>query len=106
MPVELIDLVNCVIIFFISNDLTHMINFPYRVPHYDPDSPALLDLFLSSDPSICSTMTFFPLGNFDHVLVSVSSDFPKNSKQDTPFHRFTAKLMTILVLIGMVFVII
>ena len=38
------------------------------------------------DASICSTMAFPPLGNSDHVVVSVSIDFPINSKQDTPFH--------------------
>ena len=32
-------------------------------------------------------MGFPPLGNSDHVVVSVSIDFPINSKQDTPFHR-------------------
>ena len=32
-------------------------------------------------------MAFSPLGNCDHVVVSVSIDFPINSKQDTPFHR-------------------
>ena len=32
-------------------------------------------------------MAFPPLGNSDHVVVSVSIDFPMNSKQDTPFHR-------------------
>ena len=32
-------------------------------------------------------MTFPPLGNSDHVVVSVSIDFPINSKQDIPFHR-------------------
>ena len=32
-------------------------------------------------------MAFRPLGNSDHVVVSVSIDFPINSKQDTPFHR-------------------
>ena len=31
-------------------------------------------------------MTFPPLENSDHVVVSVSIDFPINSKQDTPFH--------------------
>ena len=34
-------------------------------------------------------MAFPPLGNSDHVVVSVSIDFPINSKQDTPFHRVT-----------------
>ena len=47
----------------------------------------ILDLFLSSDPSICSTMAFPPLANSDHVVVSVSIDFPTNSQQDAPFHR-------------------
>ena len=32
-------------------------------------------------------MAFPPLENSDHVVVSVSIDFPINSKQDTPFHR-------------------
>ena len=32
-------------------------------------------------------MAFPPLGNSDHVVASVSIDFPINSKQDTPFHR-------------------
>ena len=32
-------------------------------------------------------MAFPPLGNSDHVGVSVSIDFPINSKQDSPFHR-------------------
>ena len=32
-------------------------------------------------------MAFPTLGNSDHVVVSVSIDFPINSKQDTPFHR-------------------
>ena len=31
-------------------------------------------------------MAFPPLGNSDHVVVSVSIDFPINSKQDTLFH--------------------
>ena len=72
--------------FSISNDLTQIVNFPTRIPDYDFHSPALLDLFISSDASICSTMAFPPLGNSDHVVVSVSTDFPINSKQESPFH--------------------
>ena len=53
----------------------------------DPHSPALLDLFISSDTSICSTMIFPPLGNFDPVVVSVSIDLLSNSQQDALFHR-------------------
>ena len=72
--------------FCISNDLTHVVNFPTRIPDCDSRSPALLDLFLSSDASICSTMTFPPLGNSDHVVVSVPIDFPSNSKRGASFH--------------------
>ena len=72
--------------FSISNDLTQMINFPTRIPDCDSHSPALLDLFISSDASICSTMAFPPFGNSDHVVVSVSIDFPSNSQRDAPFY--------------------
>ena len=70
--------------FSISNSLTQI--DPTRIPDCDCHRPALLDLFLSSDASICSTMAFSPLGNSDHVVASVSIDFPINSKQDTLFH--------------------
>ena len=58
-----------------------------RIPVCDSHSPALLDLCLSSDASVCSTMAFPPLGNCDHIFVSVSIDFPLISQRDPPFHR-------------------
>ena len=60
---ELIDLVNSII-----NDLTQMVNFPTQIPDCDSHNPALLDLFLSSEGSVCSTMAFSLLGNSDHVV--------------------------------------
>ena len=54
-----------------SNDLMHMVSFPTWIPDHDSHSPALLDLFISSDPSIYSTMAFPPLGNSVHVVGSV-----------------------------------
>ena len=60
--VDLIDLVN-------SHNLTQMVSFPTWIPDCDSYSPALLDLFLSSDASIYSTMAFPLLGNSDHVVV-------------------------------------
>ena len=63
-----------------------MINFPTWIQDCDYHSPALLDLFTSSDTSICSAMTSPPLGNSDHVVVSVPINFPPNSQQDVPFH--------------------
>ena len=73
--------------FSISNDFTQMVNFPTHIPGSDSHSPAFLDLFLSSDASIRSTMALRPLENSGHVVVSVSIDFPSYSKQDAPFHR-------------------
>ena len=72
--------------FSISNNPTQMVNFPTRIPDCDSQSPTLLNLFISSDASICSTMAFPPLGNSDHVVASASIDFPSYSQQDAPFH--------------------
>ena len=58
--------------FSISNDITQMVNFPTQNPDCDSYSPALLDLFLSSDVSICSTMDFHPL----EILIMLLSQFP------------------------------
>ena len=63
-----------------------MVKFPTWIPDCDSHSPALLDLFISSDASVCSTMAFPSLGNSDHVVVSVSIEFPSNSHWDASFH--------------------
>ena len=73
--------------FSISNNFTQIVNFPTQIPDCVSHSPAVLDLFLFSDASIWSTMAFPPLGNSDHVVVSVSIDFPSNLQHDVPFHR-------------------
>ena len=72
--------------FSISNNLPQMVNFPTWIPDCDSHSPALLDLFISCEASICSTMAFPPLGNYNHVVTSVSIDFPSNSQWDALFH--------------------
>ena len=76
----MIDLVNS--IFSITIDLTQMVNFPTWISDCDSYNPAFLDLSFSFDASICSTIAFLPLGNFDHVVFSVSIDFSLNSKWD------------------------
>ena len=68
--------------FSISNDLIQMINFTTWISDCDCHTPAFLDLFLSSDNSICSTICFTHLGNSDHVVASVSIAFPSNLKQN------------------------
>ena len=84
--VELIDLVNSVIIFLSQITLLRWSTFPlgFQIDSY---SPALLNLFLYFDASICSTMAFPPLGNSDHVAVSLSINFPSYSQQNALFHR-------------------
>ena len=79
------DLVNSVIFFFLFQmTLLRWSTFSIWIPDYD-SYPSLLDLFLSSDASICSKMIFSPLGKSD-VVVSVSINFPSNSKWDALFH--------------------
>ena len=78
----LIDLLNSVITFLSQTTLLR-----WLIPDCDSHIPALLDLFPPFEVSICSTMAFPPLGNSDHVVVSVSMDFPSNSQRDVPFHR-------------------
>ena len=73
--------------FPISNDFTQMFNFATMIPDYDSFSPALMNFFLSCNPSSCSTLALHPLEKPDHVVVSVSTDFSSNSKDYTPFHR-------------------
>ena len=64
-----------------------MVNFLTRILDCDSRCPALLNLFLASDTSICSAMAFPPMENSDHIVVSVSIDFPSNSQRDAQFHR-------------------
>ena len=72
--------------FSISNDLTQMLNFLTQIPDCDSHTLPLLDLFISSDASIYSTMAFPTLVNSDHVVVSVSIDFLSNSKHALCHH--------------------
>ena len=84
-------------IFFISNYLTQMLNFLIRIPDCESHSVALLHLFISSGASICSTVASF------HWKIVVMLLLLETRKWLT---RFIAQLMTILVLIGTVFMII
>ena len=88
--------------FFISNDLTQIVDFPTWTHDCDSHIPVLLDLFISSDSSICSTVVFLPSEIFLYVVVF---RFPLTSQQTQKrISLFIAKLMTILVLIGTIFV--
>ena len=83
--VELVDQVNSYN-FSISNNLTQVVNFPTHIPDCYSHSPALLNVFISSEASICSTAAFPPLGNSNHAVVPVSIGFPSYSQWDALFH--------------------
>ena len=59
-----------------------MVNFATWISDSDSHRPALFNLFISSNISICSTMAFPPLGNSDHIIVLASIDFQSDSKWD------------------------
>ena len=100
IAVELIDLVNSVKIFLSQMTFLRWLTFLLRSLSH---SPALLDFFLSSDTSNCSTRALPPLEN----LIMLLPWFPLTFQQaQNGMPCFIVWLMAILVLIGTVFVII
>ena len=83
---ELIKLVNSVIIFLFQMTLLRWLTFllGYQTVIL---IVLLFWIYFLLDASICSTMVFPLLGNSDHLVASVSSDFPSNLQRDSPFHR-------------------
>ena len=82
---ELIDLVNSVIIFLSQMILFRLLTFLLR------SLTVILTVLLFCISfflltSICSTMAFPPFRNSDHVVISISIDFPMIAKQDALFH--------------------
>lgn len=66
-----------------------MVNFPTQNPDCDSQNLALLNLFISPNPCVCSRVAFAPLRNSDQVVISASIDVQKNSKWDAPFDHTT-----------------
>ena len=97
--VELIELVNSVII---SNDLTQMVNFPTWIPDCDSHSPALLDI------SILLTLLFvLQWFSLDwEIPIMLLSQFPLTFQTHKRVPHFITWLMTILMLLGTVFLMI
>ena len=90
------NLVNSVIIFLSQMTLLRWSTF---LLGFQTAILIVLLLWISSDASICSTIAFRPLGNF-LILSQFSLTF---HQIDNGMPHFIAQLMTILVLIGMVF---
>jgi len=57
--------------FALLNDLEQLVQRPTRIPDRLGDTPNILDLFLTSNPSAYSVKLFSPLGSSDHNLISV-----------------------------------
>ena len=94
LQAEMTDLVNAVMI---SNDLTQMVNFPTRIHNREPPHSFLLDLFISPNASVSFTKALPPLGYSDHVFVSVSIEFPLNSKGYAPCLLHSLRLFFMLI---------
>ena len=62
-----------------------MVNFPTQIPDCNAQSVALFYLFISSDPSIYSTVTFCLLSSTELIVLSTSIDSFSNSKEDALF---------------------
>ena len=93
----------CIIIFLSQMISFRWLTFLYWIPGNGSHSTTLLDLLVFSDASICFMIAFPPLVNSDNVVALVFIEFLSNSKDRI---RFVEQAMTLLVLIGMVFMMI
>ncbi|MPC96618.1 hypothetical protein E2C01_091887 [Portunus trituberculatus] len=57
--------------FAILHDLEQLVQYPTHIPDHLGDTPNILDLFLTSDPSAYAVTLSSPLGFSDHNLISV-----------------------------------
>ena len=73
--------------FAISQSLHQTVDFVTRIPDRDDHSPSLLDLFLTSNPTICQTSSSSALGKSDHVVVNIQISLNTKAAQESPFHR-------------------
>ena len=73
--------------FSVSQGLTQMVDFITHIPDNDRHRPSTLDLFLSSNPEVCKVYSSAPLGNSDHVVVSVDISLSSPSARESPKHR-------------------
>ena len=73
--------------FAILNDLEQLVQHPTRIPDRLGDTPNILDLFLTSNPSAYTVKLSSPLGSSDHNLISVSCPVSPVVSQDPPRPR-------------------
>ncbi|MPC71843.1 hypothetical protein E2C01_066133 [Portunus trituberculatus] len=62
-----------------STDVKQLAQHPIRVPDRHGDTPNILDLFLTSNPSAYAVILSSPLSSSDQNIISVSSFFSNPS---------------------------
>ncbi|KAK8395869.1 hypothetical protein O3P69_005762 [Scylla paramamosain] len=73
--------------FAILHDLEQLVQYPTRIPDRLGDTPNILDLFLTSNPSAYAVTLSSPLGSSDHNLISLSCPITPIPPQDPPKRR-------------------
>ena len=73
--------------FAILHDLEQLVKHPTRIPDRPGDTPHILDLFLTTNPSSYSVKLFSPLGSSDHNLISINCPTFPVPPQDPPKQR-------------------
>ena len=73
--------------FYLTSGLEQLVQHPTRIPDRLGDTPNILDLFFTSNPSAYSVHLFSPLGSSDHRLISASCPIAPVPSQDPPKRR-------------------
>ncbi|MPC60082.1 hypothetical protein E2C01_054118 [Portunus trituberculatus] len=73
--------------FAILHDLQQLVQHPTCIPDHLGDTPNILDLFLTSNPSAYAATLSSPLGFSNHNLISVSCPISPIPPQDPPKQR-------------------
>ena len=73
--------------FVILHDLEQLVQFPTRIPDHLGDTPNILDIFLTSNPSAYSAKLSSPLGSSDHNLIFITCPITPVQPQDPPKQR-------------------
>ena len=74
-------------VFSVLNDLEQLVQHPTRIPDRLGDSPNILDLFLTTNPTAYSVKLFSPLGSSDHNLISSTCPIAPVRPVDPPKKR-------------------
>ncbi|MPC51034.1 hypothetical protein E2C01_044871 [Portunus trituberculatus] len=77
------------------HDLEQLVQYPTRIPDRHGDTPNILDLFLTSNPSAYAVTLSSPLGFSDHNLISVPCPISPIPLQDPPKWRYLCRFASV-----------